>query len=293
MIAPGSLCGDFLSRPAWVRVFSSRIGAETLRIGADFVGAPFEHQLAFSFILFFVKSVLGLVPHRSGRRCRGIHWVTQAFGSPRTSAAFRCWAQWFDDALCVVIAILEPCHGRPGCPRHLKLFQSPRLRLASTSSAAFASCSMATSPTCTGSRKVLNQAVSRNEVRFPLDFAFQITALEVTNLMSQSVTSSLHGGRRKPVRVFTEQGVAMLSSVLKSRRAIDVNIAIMRAFVHVRELLASHKDLARRIDELEQRYDGNFAEVFDAIRRLTAPPAEPRPRIGFEAPRSPAKARRT
>jgi hypothetical protein len=83
--------------------------------------------------------------------------------------------------------------------------------------------------------------------------------------------------------VFTEQGVAMLSSVLNSRRAIDVSIAIMRAFLHLRELLASHKDLARRIDELEQRYDGNFAAVFDSIRELTSPSVheERRGRIGF------------
>jgi hypothetical protein len=83
--------------------------------------------------------------------------------------------------------------------------------------------------------------------------------------------------------VFTEQGVAMLSSVLRSRRAIDVNIAIMRAFVQLREMLTSHKDLARRIDELEEKYDGSFATVFDAIRELASPPAsdEQRARIGF------------
>ena len=131
----------------------------------------------------------------------------------------------------------------------------------------------------------LNQAVARNAARFPADFAFQISPEEVTNLISQSVISSFHGGRRKPVRIFTEQGVAMLSSVLKSRRAVAVNVAIMRAFVHLRELLASHKDLARRIDELEQKYDGNFAAVFDAIRGLMSPPADEvrRPRIGFIA----------
>jgi hypothetical protein len=140
--------------------------------------------------------------------------------------------------------------------------------------------------------KVLNQAVSRNAVRFPADFAFQLTPDETANLRSQIVTSSFHGGLRYAPRVFTEQGVAMLSSVLKSRRAVDVNIAIMRAFVHLRELLATHKDLARRIDELEQRYDGNFADVFDAIRKLTSPPTESRPRIGFEAPSTSARARR-
>jgi hypothetical protein len=81
--------------------------------------------------------------------------------------------------------------------------------------------------------------------------------------------------------VFTEQGVAMLSSVLRSRRAIDVNIAIMRAFVHVRELMATHVDFTRKLDHMERKYDGNFAVVFDAIRELMAPPPVVRPRIGF------------
>ncbi len=131
--------------------------------------------------------------------------------------------------------------------------------------------------------RALNQAVSRNASRFPADFAFRLTRLEVANLMSQIVTSSLHGGSRKLPRVFTEQGVAMLSSVLRSRRAIEVNIAIMRAFVQVRELAAESADLALRIDELEKRYDGQFADVFDAIRELAYPsvPESPRPRIGF------------
>lgn len=129
----------------------------------------------------------------------------------------------------------------------------------------------------------LNRAVSRNSARFPVDFSFVLTRPEQENLIFQIGISSLHGGRRAPTRVFTEQGVAMLSSVLRSRRAAAVNVAIMRAFVHLRELLASHKDLARRIDELEQRYDGNFAAVFDAIRGLMSPPAEQerRARIGF------------
>jgi hypothetical protein len=131
--------------------------------------------------------------------------------------------------------------------------------------------------------KAINQAVARNPTRFPPDFAFQLTTAEVAHLRSQSVTSSEHGGSRYAPRAFTEQGVAMLSSVLRSRRAIDVNVAIMRAFVHVRELLASHAGLARRIDAMEQRYDGQFADVFAAIRELTSPavPAVARPRIGF------------
>ena len=131
--------------------------------------------------------------------------------------------------------------------------------------------------------RTLNQAVSRNASRFPTDFAFRLTRLEAANLKSQFVTSSSHGGSRKLPRVFTEQGVAMLSSVLRSRRAIEVNIAIMRAFVQVRELAAASADLALRIDELEQRYDGQFADVFDAIRELASPsvPVSSRPRIGF------------
>jgi len=113
--------------------------------------------------------------------------------------------------------------------------------------------------------RTLNQAVSRNASRFPADFAFRLTPLEAANLKSQFVTSSSHGGSRKLPRVFTEQGVAMLSSVLRSRRAIEVNIAIMRAFVHVRELASASADLALRIDEMDQRYDGQFADVFDAF----------------------------
>lgn len=130
----------------------------------------------------------------------------------------------------------------------------------------------------------LNQAVSRNIARFPADFAFRLTADESVRLISQSVISNGRGGNRHAPRVFTEQGVAMLSSVLRSRRAVDVNIGIMRAFVRVRELLATHRDLARKIDEMERKYDGKFATVFDAIRNLMAPPpdrAPPRPRIGF------------
>jgi hypothetical protein len=131
--------------------------------------------------------------------------------------------------------------------------------------------------------RALNQAVTRNASRFPPDFAFQLTVEEITNLRSQIVISSFHGGVRYAPRVFTEQGVAMLSSVLKSSRAIDVNVAIMRAFVHLREMLVSHADLARRIDDLEQKYDGTFAAVFDAIRELAAPSLEEegRARIGF------------
>ena len=138
--------------------------------------------------------------------------------------------------------------------------------------------------------KVLNQAVTRNSFRFPEDFSFRLTTEEVRILRSHSVTSSLHGGPRYAPQVFTEQGVAMLSGVLKSRRAVDVNIAIMRAFVHLRELLATHKELAQRIDELEKKYDGKFAAVFDALRELMSPSIreeKPRPRIGFSVEREP------
>jgi len=129
-----------------------------------------------------------------------------------------------------------------------------------------------------------NQAVRRNKLRFPADFMFQLTADEAENLRSQIVISSW-GGRRYLPFVFTEQGVAMLSSVLKSDRAIQVNIAVMRAFVKLRELLATHQDLALRLGELEkkfQRHDGQIREVFEAIRALLAasPNSAQRP-IGF------------
>lgn len=129
--------------------------------------------------------------------------------------------------------------------------------------------------------KVLNQAVRRNRLRFPPDFMFQLTAQEAAILRSQSVTSSPHGGRRTRPFVFTEQGVAMLSSVLRSSRAIAANIEIMRAFVRLRRVLASHADLARRLTALERKYDGQFAGVFRAIRDLMAPDAAARRRIGF------------
>jgi len=130
--------------------------------------------------------------------------------------------------------------------------------------------------------KVLMQAVKRNADRFPSDFMFQLSLQEFTNLKSQIVTSSWGGIRRALPYAFTEQGVAMLSGVLNSPRAIQVNIAIMRTFVKLREMIASHKDLARRLDELERKYDSQFRIVFDAIRELMAPPAKPGRKIGFE-----------
>jgi hypothetical protein len=136
--------------------------------------------------------------------------------------------------------------------------------------------------------KALNQQVRRNRRRFPSDFLLELTTSEVSNLRSQFATSSSkggYGGRRYTVLAFTEQGVAMLSSVLNSDRAIDVNIAIMRTFVRLRQLLLGHAELAKRIDELEQRYDGQFQVVFDALRELTRLPEEPpRLRVGFSDP---------
>jgi len=133
--------------------------------------------------------------------------------------------------------------------------------------------------------KVLNQAVKRNLARFPEDFMFQVDPKEVAILRSQIVTSSSEwGGRRLRPYVFTEQGVAMLSSVLHSERAVRVNIEIMRAFVRLRRMLASNPELERRLDELEKRYDRRFKVVFEAIRELmTKPKRAPKREIGFHA----------
>jgi hypothetical protein len=121
----------------------------------------------------------------------------------------------------------------------------------------------------------LNEQVGRNRTRFPEDFMFQLNDEEFTGLMSQFATSnSGRGGRRKLPNAFTEQGVAMLSSALNSARAVQVNIAIMRAFVQMRELALSNRELARKIDELEKkhaRHDQQFVAVFDAIRQLMTP----------------------
>lgn len=145
--------------------------------------------------------------------------------------------------------------------------------------------------------KVLVQAVKRNADRFPSDFMFQLDTKEWEILRSQSVTSSLrHGGRRYPPYAFTEQGVAMLSSVLGSPQAIAVNIEIMRAFVRLREIVVTNKEVAQRLDELENKADlielkhdtfshntrVQLQQVFDAIRELMTPPATPPKRpIGF------------
>ena len=132
------------------------------------------------------------------------------------------------------------------------------------------------------SRAHLVQAVKRNQERFPRDFMFQVTVAEFENLKSQIVISSWGGLRRATPYAFTEQGVAMLSSVLKSKRAVQVNIAIMRAFVQLREILGTHKDLARKLEAMEKNYDARFKVVFDAIRQLMEPaPMPPKRRIGF------------
>ncbi|MFY9316673.1 MAG: ORF6N domain-containing protein [Burkholderiales bacterium] len=132
------------------------------------------------------------------------------------------------------------------------------------------------------------QAVKRNEGRFPLDFVFQLADQEIVALRSQIVTSNAppvgRGGRRTAPYAFTEQGVAMLSSVLRSGRAVQVNVEIMRAFVRLRDLIGHNRELAKRLDDLESRYDRQFKVVFDAIRELMTPPVPAtRRRIGFVA----------
>lgn len=132
--------------------------------------------------------------------------------------------------------------------------------------------------------KVLHQAVRRNRDRFPDDFMFQVDRDELENLKSQIVTSSWGGARALPY-AFTEQGVAMLSSVLRSDRAVHVNIAIMRAFVQLRQMMSSHAEFARKLAELERRMTGHdtaIRSLFETIRQLMEPPPAPtKPEIGF------------
>ncbi|MDD5426873.1 MAG: ORF6N domain-containing protein [candidate division Zixibacteria bacterium] len=130
--------------------------------------------------------------------------------------------------------------------------------------------------------KVLVQAVKRNIDRFPDDFMFRLSRQEHTILRSQFVTSSQWGGRRYPPYAFTEQGVAMLSSVLKSKQAVRVNIEIMRTFVRLRTLLLTNEKLTRKLEELEKKYDSQFKVVFEAIRKLMVPPEKKIRKIGFE-----------
>lgn len=128
----------------------------------------------------------------------------------------------------------------------------------------------------------LNKAVTRNIERFPADFMFQLTEGEFENLKFHFGRSSW-GGTRKQPRAFTEQGVSMLSSILRSKRAVHVNIEIMRAFVKLRRMLASNEELSRKLMALEKKYDSQFRVVFEAIRQLMAPgePEPPQRRIGF------------
>ena len=132
--------------------------------------------------------------------------------------------------------------------------------------------------------RVLIQAVKRNINRFPKDFMFQLSEIEFENLKSQFVISSWGGARRSRPYAFTEQGVSMISSVLKSQRAVQVNIQIMRTFVKLREILSTHKELAQKLKELELKvdaHDGKIQAIFKAINQLIAPPAKPKKKIGF------------
>jgi hypothetical protein len=131
----------------------------------------------------------------------------------------------------------------------------------------------------------LNKAVKRNIERFPADFMFQLNREEFNSLIFQfGISKKKRGGRRFLPYAFTEQGVAMLSSILRSRRAILVNIAIMRTFVRLRKIMATHKELAHKLKELErkiEKHDADIQTIFDAIRQLMTPPEEPKKRIGF------------
>jgi len=129
----------------------------------------------------------------------------------------------------------------------------------------------------------LNKAVKRNRDRFPVDFCFRLSKEEYRILRFQfGILRTGHGQHRKYLPyAFTEQGVAMLSSVLRSKRAVMVNIAIMRVFVRIRRLMGEHKDLIQRLDELEKKYDTQFKVVFDAIRQLMTAPESQKRRIGF------------
>ncbi len=130
--------------------------------------------------------------------------------------------------------------------------------------------------------KALNQAVKRNERRFPLDFMFRLTKKEKDELVTNCDRFERLKHSSALPRAFTEQGVAMLSSVLNSERAIDVNVEIMRAFVRLRQMLDTHTDLARKLAALEKKYDEQFKVVFEAIHQLMAPPETKKKKIGFE-----------
>jgi hypothetical protein len=129
--------------------------------------------------------------------------------------------------------------------------------------------------------KRLNEQVNRNRDRFPEDFMFQLSKPEFAILKSQNATSSW-GGRRTPPYAFTEHGVVMLASVLNSPIAVHASLQVVRAFVRLREILSTHKDLARKLNALERKYDSQFAVVFEAIRKLMTPPIPKRRPIGFK-----------
>lgn len=133
--------------------------------------------------------------------------------------------------------------------------------------------------------RTLNQAVQRNIERFPEDFMFRLTEEEAQSLRSQFVILDVGRGRHRKFLpyAFTEQGVAMLSSVLRSPKAVAVNVEIMRAFVELRRVLESTAGLSRKLEALERKYDGQFAEVFEAIRQLLIPPETPKRRIGYKS----------
>jgi hypothetical protein len=131
--------------------------------------------------------------------------------------------------------------------------------------------------------KAFVRAINRNIERFPADFMFRLSEHEFENLRRQFGTSSSWGGRRYLPYAFTEQGVAMLSGVLRSPRAVQVNIEIMRAFVRLRQMLQANAELAKKLAALEKKYDVQFRVVFDAIRELMAPPGKPTKRIGFRS----------
>jgi len=137
--------------------------------------------------------------------------------------------------------------------------------------------------------RALNQAVRRNIDRFPADFMFSLSREEIRNISQIVISSKM---KHAPgMLVFTEQGVAMLSSVLRSKRAVQANIAIIRTFVKLREMMASHKDLARKLEALEKKYDGQFQIVFEAIRQIIEVEEQPKRKVGFIAKESRAKYR--
>jgi len=134
--------------------------------------------------------------------------------------------------------------------------------------------------------KALNLAVKRNIERFPADFMFQLTKNEYTHLRFQFETSKQRGGRRYTPYVFTELGIAMLSSILNSRKAIQINMQIMRTFIKIREIMATHKELREKIEKMEKNYDSQFKIVFEAIRQLLETPEPSKKKYGFLAERS-------